>query len=40
VKTTATEVETAAKDRNPVNDVPNNFSDIHPKNGVIGGYAT
>jgi hypothetical protein len=40
VKTTATEVETAANNRNPAKDVPNNFSDIHPKKGVTGGYAT
>jgi len=40
VKTTATETDAAAKNRNPVNDVPNNFKDSHPKNGVTGGYAT
>ena len=40
VKNIATEVETAAKNQNPVSDVPNNFSDNRPKNGVTGGYAT
>jgi len=40
VKTTATEVETVAKNRNPVNDVPNNLSETQPKKGVTGGYAT
>src|SRR5262249_40256858 len=40
VKTTATDTDTAAKNRKPVKDAPNSLSDIHPKNGVTGGYAT
>src|SRR5215472_5249484 len=30
----------AAKNRNPPSDVPNNFNASHAKNAVIGGYCT
>lgn len=40
VNTNAPACASAANSRNPPSDVPNNFSAIHPKNAVIGGYCT
>ena len=40
VNTSASACTTAAKNRNPTSEVPNNFRAIHPKNAVIGGYCT
>src|SRR3954466_13340946 len=40
VKSNETALASAAKNRNPASEVPNNVSESLPKNGVTGGYAT
>jgi hypothetical protein len=40
VNTTAAACATAAKNRNPTSDVPNNSSATRPQRAVIGGYCT